>query len=167
MTLTPPAESPAPEGPQERVEFLEIMDRLDALDEAMTALGQRMTALEGSLATAVGDEVRLAAGELRHTVAELGRRLALDLPQILTRHRDAILAQLPAAARQSPVSPDSFDSPDSDDSAEAVVAGADDAAGLDEPTLVVAVPEDATSTPEESGQPSERRRKALLRRRGA
>ena len=40
------------------------------------------------------DDLETAVRDLRHAVSELGRRLAMDLPQVLARHRDAIVAAL-------------------------------------------------------------------------
>ena len=44
------------------------------------------------------DDLETAVRDLRHTVSELGRRLAMDLPQVLARHRDAIVDALAPTA---------------------------------------------------------------------
>lgn len=59
-------------------------------DPALRELGARI------------DDLETAVRDLRHTVSELGRRLALDLPQILSRHRDAIVAALAPAVAAEP-----------------------------------------------------------------
>ncbi len=79
----------------------ELAARLDAVEKGLRRLGDRMealvTSLEASVQGAVATEVHAAAAELRHTVSELGRILVRDLgklPQMLTQHRQAIVAEL-------------------------------------------------------------------------
>ncbi len=64
------------------------------MQSELVALGARLEQLEASLQQAVREETRRASNEIRHTVSELGRRLALDLPQFLDRHRQLIVAEL-------------------------------------------------------------------------
>ena len=70
-----------------QAELAELSRRVDAL----------AASLDTSVRTAVAEEVQRVAGELQHTVAALGRVLVRDLGrlnQILTQHRDTILAEL-------------------------------------------------------------------------
>ncbi|MGI9079524.1 MAG: hypothetical protein ACR2GF_01655 [Acidimicrobiales bacterium] len=82
----------------------ELARRLDGVEAGLGRLGGRLEALavslEASFETAVATEVQAAAAELRHTVSELGRILVRDLgklPQMLTQHRQAIVAELRAS----------------------------------------------------------------------
>ena len=75
MDLPPPVQDP------ERQDAGEPVDRLAAVEAELIALGARLEQLEASLQQAVREETRRASNEIRHTVSELGRRLALDLPQ--------------------------------------------------------------------------------------
>ncbi|HEX3394294.1 MAG TPA: hypothetical protein VHS52_07180 [Acidimicrobiales bacterium] len=82
----------------------ELARRLDAVEAGLGRLGGRVEALavslEASFETAVATEVQAAAAELRHTVSELGRILVRDLgklPQMLSQHRQAIVAELRAS----------------------------------------------------------------------
>ena len=89
MDLPPPVQDP------ERREDAEDPDRrLAAVEAGLIALGARLEQLEASLQQAVREETRRASNEIRHTVSELGRRLALDLPQFLDRHRQLIVNEL-------------------------------------------------------------------------
>ncbi len=89
MDLPPPVQDP------ERREDGDDPDRrLAAVEAGLIALGARLEQLEASLQQAVREETRRASNEIRHTVSELGRRLALDLPQFLDRHRQLIVGEL-------------------------------------------------------------------------
>lgn len=86
--------------------------RLEMLEAGVADMAERLDALavslEASVRLAVSQEVQAASGELRHTVAELGRLLVRDLgklSKILSDHRDAILAELRAPGPSSPPGP--------------------------------------------------------------
>ena len=89
MDLPPPVQDP-----ERREGADESARRLAAVESELIALGARLEQLEASLQHAVREETRRASNEIRHTVSELGRRLALDLPQFLDRHRQLIVAEL-------------------------------------------------------------------------
>jgi hypothetical protein len=89
MDLPPPVQDP-----ERREGADESARRLAAVESELIALGARLEQLEASLQQAVREETRRASNEIRHTVSELGRRLALDLPQFLDRHRQLIVAEL-------------------------------------------------------------------------
>jgi hypothetical protein len=91
MDLPPPVQDP--ERPDQSDEQSR---RLAAVEAELIGLGARIEQLEASLQQAVRDETRRASNEIRHTVSELGRRLALDLPQFLDRHRQLIVGELRA-----------------------------------------------------------------------
>jgi|GEM_PF-6508696 len=87
----------------------ELARRLDAVEAGLGHLGGRLEALavslEASFETAVATEVQAAAAELRHSVSELGRILVRDLgklPQMLTQHRQAIIAELRGTRQLEP-----------------------------------------------------------------
>ncbi|MEN3316090.1 MAG: hypothetical protein V7605_2324 [Acidimicrobiaceae bacterium] len=92
--------------------------RLDAVEAALGRLSGRLEALavslESSFEAVVATEVQAAAAELRHTVSELGRILVRDLgtlPQMLSQHRQAIIAEL-RASRGPEVAPVPVPMPD-------------------------------------------------------
>jgi hypothetical protein len=89
MDLPPPVQDP-----ERREDADDPGRRLAAVEAELIALGARMEQLEASLQQAVREETRRASNEIRHTVSELGRRLALDLPQFLDRHRQLIVGEL-------------------------------------------------------------------------
>ena len=100
------ASPPAEEGPQDaRPPSAEVAGRLEELTAAVASLEDRLDRLEARLRSDVSDEVHAAAADLRRTVSELGRRLALDLPQMLARHRDTILAELRPSRSSRPRPP--------------------------------------------------------------
>ncbi len=97
----PPAPDAAPDAQPIEPTTAELAVRLEAVEAGLGRLGGRLEALavslEASFETAVATEVQAAAAELRHTVSELGRILVRDLgklPQMLTKHRQAIVAEL-------------------------------------------------------------------------
>lgn len=92
MDLPPPVQDP--ERREEADEPAEPAGRLAAVEAELIALGARLEQMEASLQEAVREETRRASNEIRHTVSELGRRLALDLPQFLDRHRQLIVGEL-------------------------------------------------------------------------
>ena len=93
MDLPPPVQDP-----ERRDDADDPGRRLAAVEAELIGLGARLEQLEASLQQAVRDETRRASNEIRHTVSELGRRLALDLPQFLDRHRLLIVNELRGAA---------------------------------------------------------------------
>jgi hypothetical protein len=93
----PTAEDPV-SGPQATTDtesgLLELKASVSALSARVDALAE---SFDSSVRQAVAEEVLRVAGELQHTVAALGRVLVRDLGrlnQILTQHRDTILAEL-------------------------------------------------------------------------
>ena len=68
--------------------------RLDTVEARLVALGAQLEQLEASLHQVIRDEGHTVSTEIRYTLSELGRRLALDLPQTLDRHRQMIVAEL-------------------------------------------------------------------------
>ncbi len=97
----PPDPDAAPDAQLIEPTTAELAVRLEAVEAGLGRLGGRLEALavslEASFETAVATEVQAAAAELRHTVSELGRILVRDLgklPQMLTKHRQAIVAEL-------------------------------------------------------------------------
>ncbi len=89
MDLPPPVQDP-----EQQEDAGDPDRRLAAVEAGLIALGARLEQLEASLQQAVREETRRASNEIRHTVSELGRRLALDLPQFLDRHRQLIVNEL-------------------------------------------------------------------------
>lgn len=86
--------------------------RLEMLEAGVADMAERLDALavslEASVRLAVSQEVQAASGELRHTVAELGRLLVRDLgklSKILSDHRDAIVDELRAPGDRPPPGP--------------------------------------------------------------
>lgn len=79
---TPPAPEPG------------LVERLAAVELRLAALTERLARVESALGPTVAQEVRGATSELARAITELGRRLALDLPHELRRHRDAIVSEL-------------------------------------------------------------------------
>src|SRR5918997_6922165 len=87
----------------------------------LTAIDARLALLETSLRPAVAEEVQAATAELRRAITELGRRLVQDLPHELSRHRDAIVAELrPPAPPPAPPAPPE---PDVEEESPVAVAG--------------------------------------------
>lgn len=160
--VTPPAPPPDPERRLANVEaaLAEMNERLDAL----------AVSLEASLREAVTHEVRQVSGELRHTVAELGRLLVRDLgklSKLLSEHRDAIVAELGGSTAGSTMVGASSPSPtvvtapsaDSDSSPESTGALLED-----EP--LPPQPQSHADDEAVDGAPEgERQRRSLLRRR--
>jgi hypothetical protein len=125
MDLPPPVQDP-----ERRDDADDPGRRMAAVEAELIALGARLEQLEASLQQAVREETRRASNEIRHTVSELGRRLALDLPQFLDRHRLLIVNELrgggaAAAAATAPTSaPPAADAPTG--APDPTVAAADD-----------------------------------------
>jgi hypothetical protein len=107
MDLPPDAgqSGPAPERlvapPPARGTPADVAHRLEVMEARLTDLGARVDALSASVPAAVqaavASEVGAVAGDLRHTVSELGRLLVRDLgklSQILAQHRDTIVAEI-------------------------------------------------------------------------
>ena len=110
MDLPPPVQDP-----ERREDADDPGRRMAAVEAELIALGARLEQLEASLQQAVREETRRASNEIRHTVSELGRRLALDLPQFLDRHRLLIVNELrgggAAAAAPTTSTPAPTDAP--------------------------------------------------------
>ncbi|MEA2686786.1 MAG: hypothetical protein QOE93_1981, partial [Actinomycetota bacterium] len=99
MDLPPPVQDP-----ERREDAGDVARRMAAMESAVVALGTRLEELEAALQLAVREETHRASNEIRHTVSELGRRLALDLPQFLDRHRQLIVGELRGAASSAATS---------------------------------------------------------------
>ena len=72
----------------------ELEWRLSQLEAGLRHIDRRLDRLEESVARTVAEHTQTVGRDLRHTVSELGRRLVLELPQVLARHRDEIVAEL-------------------------------------------------------------------------
>ena len=99
--FAPPGPPPSPP-PGVEARLANVEAALAETNERLDALG---VSLEASLREAVTQEVQVVSGELRHTVAELGRLLVRDigkLPKLLSEHRDAIVAELAGRTRSAP-----------------------------------------------------------------
>src|SRR5215212_6189642 len=72
----------------------DLAERLAAVERRLEAMSDRLASVEASLGPTVAHEVKGATTELARAITELGRRLALDLPHELRRHRDAIVSDL-------------------------------------------------------------------------
>lgn len=90
-----------------------LIEWLDAVERRLASLDDRLTRLEAALGPMVAEEIQGATAELARAVTELGRRLALDLPHELRRHRDAIVTELrpPPPPPPAPPPPPEFDEP--------------------------------------------------------
>lgn len=108
-----------PSGPAMAPASDEVSRRLAALETIVADLARRVDTLaassEAAVSAAVAREVQGIAGELRHTVSELGRLLVRDLgklSKILAEHRDTIVSELkgddvpPAAGEEAPATAD-------------------------------------------------------------
>jgi hypothetical protein len=115
MDLPPPVQDPEPLTPdpgvlEARVPAARVPDaratgtedqlarRLEAVEARLVALGAHIEQMEASLQQVVRDEGHTVSTQIRYTLSELGRRLALDLPQTLDRHRQMIVAELRSPA---------------------------------------------------------------------
>lgn len=99
MDLPPAAQEPGAarlpaDSQMDSVPSGELEWRLSQLEAGLRHIDRRLDRLEQSIATTVAEHTRAVGQDLRHTVSELGRRLVLDLPQVLARHRDEIIAEL-------------------------------------------------------------------------
>src|SRR5687767_7887005 len=72
----------------------DLAERLAAVERRLDAINDRLARVEASLGPTVAQEVKGATSELARAITELGRRLALDLPHELRRHRDVIVSEL-------------------------------------------------------------------------
>ena len=72
----------------------DLAERLVAVERRLEAMNDRLARVEASLGPTVAQEVKGATAELARAITELGRRLALDLPHELRRHRDVIVSEL-------------------------------------------------------------------------
>jgi hypothetical protein len=149
MDLPPPVQEP-----ERREEAGEGAGRPASVEAELIALGARLEQLEASLQQAVREETRRASNEIRHTVSELGRRLALDLPQFLDRHRQLIVAELRGGAPAEPGATGPGEAPAA--AASAPVAG-------EQPPLG---PADETDTDGSSNEAGGARRKRRRRKEG-
>jgi hypothetical protein len=166
VTPEPVVDPPAPLPEAER--------RLANVEAALAEMNERLDALavslEASLREAVNQEVRQVSGELRHTVAELGRLLVRDLgklSKLLSEHRDAIVAELGGPASSRTMAPLASPSPPPA-SAPAADGGpsAEDLGTLAEDERVPADPPSGDDDGAGDGAAEgERQRRSLLRRR--
>lgn len=83
----------------------ELEWRLSQLESGLRHIDRRLDRLEQSIADTVAQQTQAVAGDVRRTLSELGRRLVLELPQVLARHRDEIVAELRPAAVPVPPEP--------------------------------------------------------------
>ena len=88
MDLPPPVQEP------DAARTGELEWRLSQLEAGLRHIDRRLDRLEESIADTVAEHTQAVGRDLRHTVSELGRRLVLELPQVLARHRDEIVAEL-------------------------------------------------------------------------
>jgi hypothetical protein len=72
----------------------DLAERLAAVERRLENISDRLARVEASLGPTVAQEVKGATSELARAITELGRRLALDLPHELRRHRDVIVSEL-------------------------------------------------------------------------
>jgi hypothetical protein len=72
----------------------DLAERLAAVELRLEAMNDRLARVEATLGPTVAQEVKGATSELARAITELGRRLALDLPHELRRHRDVIVSEL-------------------------------------------------------------------------
>ncbi|HEX2273221.1 MAG TPA: hypothetical protein VHG90_05045 [Acidimicrobiales bacterium] len=160
-SVTPPAPPPLPDVARRlanlEVGLAEVNERLDAL----------AVSLEASLREAVSQEVRHVSGELRHTVAELGRLLVRDLgklSKLLSEHRDAIVADLAGAA--APSAPAAGVAPTALPAADAEEGRPSEGTGdLLEDELLPGDAEGDADGPADGAVAGEPQRRSLLRRR--
>lgn len=91
----------------------DLGERLAAVERRLEAMSDRLARVEAGLGPTVAHEVKGATSELARAITELGRRLALDLPHELRRHRDVIVSEL----RPPPPPPPPPPAPEVDDTA--------------------------------------------------
>src|SRR5215213_3238395 len=72
----------------------DLAERLAAVEHRLEVMNDRLARVEATLGPTVAQEVKGATSELARAITELGRRLALDLPHELRRHRDVIVSEL-------------------------------------------------------------------------
>lgn len=84
----------------------DLAERLAAVERRLEALSDRLARLEAGLGPTVAHEVKGATSELARAITELGRRLALDLPHELRRHRDVIVSELRPPPPPPPPAPE-------------------------------------------------------------
>lgn len=84
----------------------DLAERLAAVESRLEAIGDRLARLEAGLGPTVAHEVKAATSELARAITELGRRLALDLPHELRRHRDVIVSELRPPPPPPPPAPE-------------------------------------------------------------
>ena len=94
----------------------DLDERLAAVERGLEAMNDRLARVETTLGPTVAQEVKGATSELARAITELGRRLALDLPHELRRHRDAIVSELrpppPPPPPPPPAPPEVDDAPE-------------------------------------------------------
>lgn len=100
----------------------DLAERLAAVERRLENISDRLARVEATLGPTVAQEVKGATSELARAITELGRRLALDLPHELRRHRDVIVSELrpppPPPPPPAPVvddAPEPVDLPERDD----------------------------------------------------
>jgi len=157
MDLPPPVQEP------DAARTGELEWRLSQLESGLRHIDRRLDRLQESIAETVAEHTQAVGRDLRHTVSELGRRLVLELPQVLARHRDEIVAEL------RPPEPTPVDEPAADsepDDADPEDAAPEDAA----PAGPEPAPEPETGTAEAESPPeagTKRRRRVHVLRRDA
>jgi len=131
--------------------------RLSQLEAGLRHIDRRLQRLEESISRSVAEQTQAVGRDLRHTVSELGRRLVLELPQVLARHRDEIVAEL------RPIEPEP--APEAEPEAEVAAAVGDAAAPPEPPPAAAEATAEAQPAPPE---PVKRRRRVhVLRQRDA
>lgn len=96
----------------------DLAERLAAVEHRLEAMSDRLARVEANLGPTVAHEVKGATAELARVITELGRRLALDLPHELRRHRDVIVSELRPPPPPPPPPPPA--EPEMDDATELV-----------------------------------------------
>jgi hypothetical protein len=133
----------------------ELQWRLSQLEAGLRHIDRRLQRLEESVSRSIAEQTQAVGRDLRHTVSELGRRLVLELPQVLARHRDEIVAEL------RPIEP----APEVEPEADVAAAVGDAAAPPEPPPAAAEATAEAHPAPP---QPVKRRRRVhVLRQRDA
>jgi len=108
----------------------DLAERLAAVERRLESIDDRLGRVEAGLGPTVAQEVKGATAELARAITELGRRLAMDLPHELRRHRDAIVSELrpPPPPPPPPPEPEILDTtpPADPHDTDADLDGADD-----------------------------------------
>jgi hypothetical protein len=113
----------------------DLDERLAAVERRLESLTDRLARVEAGLGPTVAQEVKGATSDLARAITELGRRLALDLPHELRRHRDVIVSEL----RPPPPPPPPPPAPEIDDTAVEIGAEDIDAEDIDDDPATAAL----------------------------